>query len=90
MNKHLTVAIAACLLSCTASAAAPQSPGLADGRAGSISVRVTNLTSHTWLAPLLVAGSARNFKLTYAEDFELAEALLARPRPDLDPPTDFS
>ena len=30
------------------------------------------------LAPLLVAGSARNFKLTYAEDFELAEALLAK------------
>lgn len=42
------------------------------------------------LAPLLVAGSARNFKLTYAEDFELAEALLAPRRPDLDPPTDFS
>ncbi|RZM02492.1 MAG: hypothetical protein EOP73_09300, partial [Variovorax sp.] len=42
------------------------------------------------LAPLLVAGSARNFKLTYAEDFELAEALLARPRPDLDPSTDPS
>ncbi|HUD35150.1 MAG TPA: 2-C-methyl-D-erythritol 4-phosphate cytidylyltransferase, partial [Variovorax sp.] len=42
------------------------------------------------LAPLLVAGSARNLKLTYAEDFELAEALLAPRRPDLDPPTDFS
>jgi len=28
------------------------------------------------LAPLLVPGSAQNFKLTYAEDFELAEAVL--------------
>ena len=28
------------------------------------------------LAPLLVAGSAQNFKLTYPEDFALAEALL--------------
>ncbi|RST56888.1 2-C-methyl-D-erythritol 4-phosphate cytidylyltransferase [Variovorax sp. MHTC-1] len=28
------------------------------------------------LAPLLVPGSAQNFKLTYAEDFALAEALL--------------
>lgn len=27
-------------------------------------------------APLLVRGHARNFKVTYAEDFELAEALL--------------
>jgi 2-C-methyl-D-erythritol 4-phosphate cytidylyltransferase len=29
------------------------------------------------LAPLLVPGSAQNFKLTYPEDFALAEALLA-------------
>ena len=29
------------------------------------------------LAPLLVAGSAQNFKVTYAEDFALAEAILA-------------
>jgi 2-C-methyl-D-erythritol 4-phosphate cytidylyltransferase len=28
------------------------------------------------LAPLLVPGSAQNFKLTYAEDFALAEAIL--------------
>jgi len=28
--------------------------------------------------PLLVAGSARNFKVTYPEDFAVAEALLAR------------
>ena len=28
-------------------------------------------------APLLVAGSAQNFKVTYAEDFALAEAILA-------------
>lgn len=42
------------------------------------------------LAPLLVAGSARNLKLTYAEDFELAEALLARRPPDLDPLTELS
>ena len=28
------------------------------------------------LAPLLVPGSAQNFKLTYSEDFALAEALL--------------
>ncbi|MGI4777049.1 MAG: 2-C-methyl-D-erythritol 4-phosphate cytidylyltransferase [Janthinobacterium lividum] len=28
------------------------------------------------LAPLLVPGSASNFKVTYAEDFELAEAIL--------------
>ena len=40
------------------------------------------------LSPLLVAGSARNFKLTYAEDFELAEALLARPRGAPPPPAD--
>jgi 2-C-methyl-D-erythritol 4-phosphate cytidylyltransferase len=26
--------------------------------------------------PLLVAGSAQNFKLTYAEDFAMAEAIL--------------
>ena len=42
------------------------------------------------LSPLLVAGSARNFKLTYAEDFELAEALLARPRGAPPPPADPS
>ncbi|HEY2255505.1 MAG TPA: 2-C-methyl-D-erythritol 4-phosphate cytidylyltransferase [Variovorax sp.] len=29
------------------------------------------------LAPLLVAGSAQNFKLTYTEDFALAEAVLS-------------
>ena len=29
------------------------------------------------LAPLLVAGSAQNFKVTYPEDFALAEAILA-------------
>ena len=40
------------------------------------------------LSPLLVAGSARNFKLTYAGDFELAEALLARPRGASPPPAD--
>jgi 2-C-methyl-D-erythritol 4-phosphate cytidylyltransferase len=35
------------------------------------------------LAPLLVAGSAQNFKVTYADDFALAEAvLLARRQPD--------
>ncbi len=28
------------------------------------------------LAPLLVPGSAQNFKVTYAEDFALAEAVL--------------
>ena len=28
------------------------------------------------LAPLLVPGSAQNFKLTYAEDFALADAIL--------------
>ena len=33
------------------------------------------------LSPLLVPGSARNFKITYADDFELAEAIL-RSRPD--------
>ena len=36
------------------------------------------------LAPLLVPGSAQNFKVTYAEDFALAEAvLLARRNPEL-------
>jgi len=36
------------------------------------------------LAPLLVPGSAQNFKVTYAEDFALAEAvILARRNPDL-------
>ena len=35
------------------------------------------------LAPLLVAGSARNFKLTYPEDFELAEAVLRDRSEDL-------
>ncbi len=34
------------------------------------------------LRPLLVEGPARNFKLTYAADFELAERLLAAPEPD--------
>ncbi len=29
-------------------------------------------------APKLVQGSLRNFKVTYPEDFELAEAILAR------------
>ena len=29
--------------------------------------------------PLLVAGSARNFKVTYPEDFAVAEALLSSP-----------
>lgn len=33
------------------------------------------------LSPLLVPGSARNFKVTYADDFELADAIL-RSRPD--------
>ena len=28
------------------------------------------------LAPMLVAGSAQNFKVTYPEDFALAEAIL--------------
>jgi 2-C-methyl-D-erythritol 4-phosphate cytidylyltransferase len=34
-----------------------------------------------WLghAPLLVQGSLRNFKVTYPEDFDLAEAILSRP-----------
>ncbi|MBV8627385.1 MAG: 2-C-methyl-D-erythritol 4-phosphate cytidylyltransferase [Paraburkholderia sp.] len=34
-----------------------------------------------WLghAPRLVQGSLRNFKVTYPEDFELAEAILSRP-----------
>ncbi len=33
-----------------------------------------------WLghAPRLVQGSLRNFKITYAEDFELADAILGR------------
>jgi 2-C-methyl-D-erythritol 4-phosphate cytidylyltransferase len=30
-------------------------------------------------APLLVQGSLRNFKVTYPEDFDLAEAILSRP-----------
>ena len=30
----------------------------------------------TGLAPKLVAGSAQNFKVTYPEDFALAEAIL--------------
>jgi 2-C-methyl-D-erythritol 4-phosphate cytidylyltransferase len=34
------------------------------------------------LAPLLVPGSAQNFKLTYAEDFALAEAVLLARRKD--------
>ncbi|MFP3186210.1 MAG: 2-C-methyl-D-erythritol 4-phosphate cytidylyltransferase, partial [Paraburkholderia sp.] len=29
--------------------------------------------------PLLVQGSLRNFKVTYPEDFDLAEAILSRP-----------
>jgi 2-C-methyl-D-erythritol 4-phosphate cytidylyltransferase len=34
-----------------------------------------------WLghAPRLVQGSLRNFKVTYPEDFDLAEAILSRP-----------
>jgi 2-C-methyl-D-erythritol 4-phosphate cytidylyltransferase len=34
-----------------------------------------------WLgyAPKLVQGSLRNFKVTYPEDFDLAEAILSRP-----------
>ena len=34
------------------------------------------------LAPRLVAGSAQNFKVTYPEDFALAEAVLCRRGPD--------
>jgi len=34
------------------------------------------------LAPRLVAGSAQNFKVTYPEDFALAEAVLRRRGPD--------
>jgi 2-C-methyl-D-erythritol 4-phosphate cytidylyltransferase len=30
-------------------------------------------------APRLVQGSLRNFKVTYPEDFDLAEAILLRP-----------
>jgi 2-C-methyl-D-erythritol 4-phosphate cytidylyltransferase len=35
-----------------------------------------------WLghSPRLVQGSLRNFKVTYPEDFDLAEAFLSRPR----------
>jgi 2-C-methyl-D-erythritol 4-phosphate cytidylyltransferase len=36
----------------------------------------------TGLAPLLVAGSAQNFKVTYPEDFALAEAILASRKAD--------
>ena len=34
-----------------------------------------------WLghAPKLVQGSLRNFKVTYPEDFDLADAILSRP-----------
>ncbi len=35
---------------------------------------------HMGLAPLLVRGSAHNFKVTYPEDFQLARALLAARR----------
>ena len=37
---------------------------------------------HIGLAPLLVRGSAHNFKVTYPEDFQLARALLAARQAD--------
>ena len=39
---------------------------------------------HIGLAPLLVRGSAHNFKVTYPEDFQLAQALLVARRLDKD------
>lgn len=40
----------------------------------------------TGATPLLVRGSAHNFKVTYPEDFALAEALLSARRPGQTPP----
>ena len=45
-------------------------------RAGDAVTDEASAIEHVGLAPLLVAGSAQNFKVTYAEDFELAEAVL--------------
>lgn len=45
-------------------------------RAGDTVTDEASAIEHVGLAPLLVAGSAQNFKVTYPEDFSLAEALL--------------
>lgn len=46
------------------------------GRAGDSVTDEASAIEGIGLAPLLVPGSAQNFKLTYSEDFALAEALL--------------
>jgi len=45
-------------------------------RAGDAVTDEASAIEHVGLAPLLVAGSAQNFKVTFPEDFSLAEAVL--------------
>ena len=45
-------------------------------RAGDVVTDESSAIELQGLAPLLVQGSAQNFKITYPEDFELAEAVL--------------
>ncbi|MDP9902892.1 2-C-methyl-D-erythritol 4-phosphate cytidylyltransferase [Variovorax ginsengisoli] len=45
-------------------------------RAGDTVTDEASAIEHLGLSPLLVAGSAQNFKVTYPEDFSLAEAVL--------------
>ncbi len=49
-------------------------------RAGDAATDEASAIERTGLAPMLVPGSARNFKVTYPEDFAMAEALLAARR----------
>ncbi|MES2534206.1 MAG: 2-C-methyl-D-erythritol 4-phosphate cytidylyltransferase, partial [Pseudomonadota bacterium] len=49
-------------------------------RIGDAATDEASAIEHAGLAPLLVPGSARNFKVTYPEDFAMAEALLAAHR----------
>lgn len=49
-------------------------------RVGDAATDEASAIEQTGLAPLLVPGSARNFKVTYPEDFAMAEALLSAKR----------
>jgi 2-C-methyl-D-erythritol 4-phosphate cytidylyltransferase len=53
------------------------SHALANGHAVTDEASAIEMLGHR---PLLVQGSLRNFKVTYPEDFELADAVLQPPR----------
>jgi hypothetical protein len=56
--------------------ARPAAPGAAEGRATSVTDEASAIEA-LGLQPRLVPGSAQNFKVTWPEDFALAEAVLA-------------